>query len=95
MLSYSDAFFEISVWQIFRSNRAMTMQMKTVFRVVILATTVTAGMFVALQAQEKTTEPKPAAPEKSTKESRAAVQEALAPFNSLIGGWRGSGQVRR
>ncbi|MFT4558854.1 MAG: YHS domain-containing protein [Porticoccaceae bacterium] len=95
MLSYSDAFFKIRVWPKYRFNRAMTMQMKTVFRVGILATTATAGMFVALQAQEKTTEPKPAAPEKSTKESRAAVQEALAPFNSLIGGWRGSGQVRR
>lgn len=27
--------------------------------------------------------------------SRAAIQKALAPFNALIGGWRGSGQVRR
>lgn len=71
------------------------MQMKIVFRVAILATTVTAGMLVALQAQEKTAEPKQTVPEKSTKESRAAVQKALAPFNSLIGGWRGSGQVRR
>lgn len=71
------------------------MQMKTVFRVAMLATAVTTGMFVALQAQEKTVEPKRAAPEKSTKESRAAVQAALAPFNSLIGGWRGIGQVRR
>ena len=71
------------------------MQMKIVFRVAILATTVTTGMFVALQAQEKTAEPKRATPQKNSKESRAAVQEALAPFNSLIGGWRGSGQVRR
>ncbi len=71
------------------------MQMRTVFRVTILTTTVTAGMFVALPAQERTVEPKSATPEKSTKETRAAVQKALAPLNSLIGGWRGIGQVRR
>ena len=71
------------------------MQIRTVFRVAVLATTVTAAMFVALQAQEKTVEPKSATPEKGTKETRAAIQEALAPFNSLIGGWRGIGQVRR
>ena len=71
------------------------MQMRTVIRVATLATTVTAGMFVALPAQEKSAEPKPAAPEKGTRESRAAVQEALAPLNSWIGSWRGVGQVRR
>lgn len=31
-------------------------------------------------------------PDKAT---RSAIQEALSPFNSLIGGWRGVGQVRR
>ncbi len=71
------------------------MQMRTVIRVAFLATAVTAGMFVASEAEEKSAEPEPAASEKSTKESRAAVQKALAPLNSLIGGWRGSGQVRR
>ena len=36
-----------------------------------------------------------AARKTGSRESRAAVQEALSPFNSLIGGWRGTGQVRR
>ena len=71
------------------------MQMKTVIRIATLATTVTAGMFVALQAQEKPAETKPVVPEKIAKESRAAVQEALAPLNSWIGGWRGIGQAQR
>ena len=68
---------------------------RNVFRIATLTATMTAGMFVALQAQEKSVEPKPAVPERSTKQSRAATQEALASFNSLIGGWRGIGQVRR
>ncbi|WP_298862091.1 YHS domain-containing protein [uncultured Gimesia sp.] len=34
-------------------------------------------------------------PVASTKEDRAAVKEALAEFNSLIGGWRGVGMIKR
>lgn len=30
-----------------------------------------------------------------TKAEKVAAQEALGPFNSYIGGWRGAGQVRR
>jgi YHS domain-containing protein len=95
MLSYRDEFFQLRVWRKYRSNRVMTMQKRTVFQVAFLATTVTAGMFVALQAQDKPASPKTVTPKKSTKEARSAAQEALAPLNSLIGGWRGSGQVRR
>jgi YHS domain-containing protein len=72
------------------------MQTRSVLRVAALATTVLAGTFVALQAQEKAP-PRSAdsAALKIPKEARAKIQEALAPLNSLIGGWRGAGQVRR
>lgn len=72
------------------------MKTRSNLRVAALATTVLAGMFVALHAQENS----PAQTAESTapktpKEVRAKIQEALAPLNSLIGGWRGTGQVKR
>ncbi|NQV26666.1 MAG: hypothetical protein HQ518_20110 [Rhodopirellula sp.] len=79
------------------------MQTRTVFRLAavsrlatVMAAILLTGMFVGLQAQEKTPDSKtePASP-KVTKETRAEIQKALAPLNSLIGGWRGSGQVQR
>jgi YHS domain-containing protein len=76
------------------------MQIRTVFRVASLAVALVAGALVGLQAQEKSSGTNAKAtetPEKSktAKSSRAEIQEALSPLNSLIGGWRGSGQVRR
>lgn len=72
------------------------MQARSILRVAALTTTVLAEMFVALSAQEKAlSRPVESAIAKTPKEVRTKTQEALAPLNSLIGGWRGSGQVRR
>lgn len=72
------------------------MQIRTVCRVATLAVTILAGVLVSLPAQEKSAESAPnGAGGQSGKGSRAEIQEALSPLNALIGGWRGSGQVRR
>ena len=68
------------------------MQNQTWFRVVVFAAAVLTGMLIGSHAQEQTTTTtKPS----DSATSRTAMQEALSPFNSLIGGWRGSGQVQR
>ena len=69
------------------------MQSHTQCRATFVAIAVLTCIAIGSQAQERTTDTtkKPADPASS----RAAVQEALSPFNSLIGGWRGSGQVQR
>lgn len=60
------------------------------FRLALPGMIVLTATFISSQAQEQAS--------RTVKEpgsSRAAIQKALSPFNSLIGGWRGSGQVRR
>ena len=70
---------------------------RTDYRVATVAVIAIVGMFAGLQAQEKLTSPKTSASPagNTTRESRAEIQQALAPLNDLIGGWRGTGQVRR
>lgn len=69
------------------------MTIQTVFRLTVLISTVLTGVFVGLQAEEQPSETgdQPVGSQSSRKE----IQEALSPLNSLIGGWRGSGQVKR
>ncbi len=64
----------------------------------IAKTTLVAVSFLALAIivladdKTKTTDSKS---EPASKESRAAIQEALSEFNTLVGGWRGVGQPNR
>ena len=83
--------------EFFKPIRMTKMLTRTDYRVAIVAVIATAGMFAGLQAQEKSDSPKASTSSagKTTKESRAEIQKALAPLNDLIGGWRGSGQVKR
>lgn len=72
------------------------MQIRNVCRVAVLTGAVVSGLLVSLPAQEKSAASSSTETEKqSSKSSRAEIQEALSSFNSLIGGWRGVGQVRR
>ena len=53
-------------------------------------------LFLALAAGADDKADKPVAKsESTTSESRAAIQDALSEFNSLVGGWRGVGQPNR
>ena len=49
---------------------------------------------MAAVADDQAKKPDPKS-EPATSESRAAIQEALSEFNSLVGGWRGVGQPNR
>lgn len=72
------------------------MQIRTVYRVATLTVAILTGVLVSLPAQEKAaTAPSEKSEKPASKGMRAEIQEALSPLNSLIGGWRGSGQVRR
>lgn len=68
------------------------MQNQSWFRLALTGMSVLTATLISSQAQEETST---TARVPASSSSRAAIQKALSPFNSLIGGWRGSGQVRR